>query len=146
MITLYDKVLGAEELRQGIEDGSIDALRVMIELKKLENQMALVRDVAAKVAADEAAKFGQKSFNYHGAKIELAELATKYKYDNCNYPPFIRANEKAKEASEAVKASEAWLKSLKGKTEFIDPETGEICEVLPPVKTSTTGIKITLAK
>lgn len=146
MITLDGKVLGAEELRQGIEEGSIDALRVMIELKKLDNQIASVREVAAKAAADEAAKFGQKSFEYHGAKVELAELGTKYTYDNCNYPPYQRAATKVKEATELVRASEAWLKSIKGKTEFIDPETGEVCEVFPPIKTSTTGIKITLTK
>jgi hypothetical protein len=51
-----------------------------------------------------------------------------------------------KEYGEQAKAAQNWLKSIKGKTEYIDPETGEVCEVYPPIKTSTTGIKITLAK
>lgn len=144
MITIDDKFLGAAELLQGLDEGTLDGLKIMIELKRLEKQIDHVKATASKLAADEAAKFGQKSFDFHGAKVELAELGIKHTYDNCNYPPLDRANEKAKEASELVKASEAWLKSIKGKTEFIDPETGEVCEVFPPIKTSTTGIKITL--
>jgi hypothetical protein len=146
MITINDKFLGAAELLQGLDEGAIDAIEVMIKLKRLEKQIEAVKETASKMASDEAAKFNEKSFEYHGAKIELAELGTKYKYDGCNYPPYHRASEKVKEASELVKASEGWLKSLKGKVDYIDPDTGEVCEVYPPTKTSTTGIKITLAK
>lgn len=144
MITIDGKFLGVDELLQGLDEGAIDGLRVMIELKRLEKQIYHVKETAAKMAANEAAKFGQKIFDFHGAKIELSELGTKYHYDNCNYPPYTRAMAKSKEATELVKSSEGWLKSIKGKTEFIDPETGEVCEVYPATKTSTTGIKITL--
>jgi hypothetical protein len=144
MITVNGIFLSATEIVQRIDDGDIDALLVMIEIKRLEKQIEQIKESAAKLAVKEAELYGQKTFELHGAKIELAELGTRYIYDGCNYPPYQSAKSKASEANELVKSSETWLKSIKGSTKYIDPETGEMCDVYPPAKQSTTGIKITL--
>lgn len=146
MIVFEGQIVLASELVLRLQNDEINALDVKIALKQMEQSIEQVKKVADRMAADEAAKYGQKSFAYKGATIELAELGTKYIYDGCGYPVLKRITASKEEAIEAEKAAQNWLKSIKGKTDFIDPETGEVCEVYPPIKTSTTGIKITLAK
>lgn len=146
MIVMSGILVDASEVVRQLEDDEINALDVKIALKQMEVAIEQVKKVADKRAADEAAKYNDKKFQYKGATIELAELGTKYNYDNCGYPILKRIEASKAEVSEAEKSAQTWLKTLKGKTEFIDPETGEVCEVYPPIKTSTTGIKITLAK
>jgi hypothetical protein len=146
MIVMDGKIVDASEVVRQLQDDEINALDVKIALKQMEVAIDQVKKVADRLAADEAAKYGEKSFSYKGARIELAELGTKYDFSPCGYPPLQRIETSITEYSEQAKAAQAWLKSIKGKTEFVDPETGEMCEVYPPIKRSTTGIKITLAK
>jgi hypothetical protein len=146
MIIFDGDTYEASELVRQLQDDEISALDVKIALKQMEVAIEQVKKVADRMAADEAAKYAEKSFVYRGARIELAELGTKYDFSPCGYPPLQRIESSMKEYGEQAKAAQNWLKSIKGKTEYIDPETGEVCEVYPPIKTSTTGIKITLAK
>ena len=146
MIIFDGDTYEASEIVRQLQDDEISALDVKIALKQMEVAIEQVKRVADRMAADEAAKYAEKSFVYRGARIELAELGTKYDFTPCGYPPLARIESTMKEYGEQAKAAQAWLKSIKGKTEYIDPETGEMCEVYPPIKTSTTGIKITLAK
>lgn len=146
MIVMNGVIVDASEVVRQLEADEINALDVKIALKQMEAAMDQVKKVADKLAADEAAKYGEKSFDYKGARIELAELGTKYDYSGCQYPPLQRIQSSIQAYGEQAKAAEAWLKSIKGKTEYIDPQTGEVCEVYPPIKRSTTGIKITLKK
>jgi hypothetical protein len=146
MIVIDGCIVGASEVVRQLQDDEISALDVKIALKQMEVAIEQVKKVADRMAADEAAKYGEKSFVYKGAKIELAELASRYDFSKCGYPQLTRMEDAIKSYGEQSKSLQAWLKSLKGKTEYIDPETGEVCEVYPPTKTSTTGIKITLAK
>jgi hypothetical protein len=146
MIVIDGCIVGASELVRQLQEDEISALDVKIALKQMEVAIEQVKKVADRMAADEAAKQGERSFMHNGARIELAELGTKYDFTPCGYPPLARIELTMKEYGEQAKAAQNWLKSIKGKTEYIDPETGEMCEVYPPIKTSTTGIKITLAK
>ncbi len=146
MIKVNDNYVGAADLLRQLEDGEIDALDLMIAIKRLEIEIESVKSVAKEKATDEALKYGQKTFDKNGAKIEVAELGVSYSYDSCCYPEWERLKTSEASVKEKIKSSELWLKSLKGKTEYIDPETGEMCDVFPPQKTSTTGIKITLKK
>ena len=146
MIVFDGQIVGASELVRQLQEQEISALDVKIAMKQMEVAIDQVKKVVDRMAADEAAKYGEKSFVYKGARIELAELGTKYDFSPCAYPPLARIESSIKEYGEQAKSAQNWLKSLKSKTDYIDPETGEVCEVYPPIKTSTTGIKITLTK
>jgi hypothetical protein len=129
-----------------IENGQIDALQFKIFLKHLDTVLANIKPSLDKAATSEADKYGQRSFELLGAKVEMRELATKYSFDGCGYPVWERCDVAAKKAAEDKKAAEEFLKSLKSKISINDEETGEVCEVYPPIKSSTTGIVITLPK
>jgi len=133
-------------LIEQIENGEIDALKFKIFLKHLEAVMDNIKEPLDRAAANEADKYGQRSFELLGAKVEMRELAVKYDYSHCGYPVWERADVTAKKAAEDKKAVEKFLGSLKEKVSVNDELTGEVCDVFPPMKSSKTSIVITLPK
>lgn len=79
-------------------------------------------------------------------KFQLSEVGVKYDYSICNHPQWKRLVEKEKEIADKRKNIEKYLQGLRDKEEYIDPDTGELCEIYPPKRTSTTTIKITINK
>ena len=126
-----------------IEAGLIDPLHMSIYLKTMEK---IVEGIQAKIKASalsEAEKYG-KSFDFRGAKIELTELGTKYEFKNCNDVVWDSLNKQITELTEKRKEREAMLKTVKDSMTLVDEESGETWKVHPPIKTSTSGIKITI--
>lgn len=72
------------------------------------------------------------------------ETDVKFDYSVCNHPQWRRLVEKEKEIAEKRKNIEEYLQGLRDKEEYIDPDTGEICDIYPPEKTIIRTIKITM--
>jgi hypothetical protein len=72
------------------------------------------------------------------------ETDVKFDYSVCNHPQWQRLIKEEKEIAEKRKNIENYLQGLRDKEEYIDPDTGEICDIYPPEKTSTRTIKITM--
>src|SRR3990167_7192619 len=66
-----------------IEAGIIDPLHMSIYLKTMEKIIEGIQSKIKASALTEAEKYGN-SFDFRGAKIDVAELATRYEYKNCN--------------------------------------------------------------
>lgn len=74
-----------------------------------------------------------------GASLEIFEAGTKYNFENCNHPHLA-------ELEQQVTDIKVFLKALKESMTIINESTGEIVTIHPPIKTSTTSYKVTLAK
>jgi len=74
-----------------------------------------------------------------GASLEIFEAGTKYNFENCNHPHLA-------ELEQQVADIKVFLKALKESMTIINESTGEIITIHPPIKTSTTSYKVTLAK
>lgn len=125
-----------------VKDGELKALDVKIKCKALE---ALTKELAKQLdpmARDEAETYGAKTFDHLGAKVELAETGTAYDYYACQDPVYNQLKVKLAEIQDQIKAREEVLKANKSKWIYVDEETGESFEVLPPVKTSNSSVKI----
>lgn len=127
-----------------IDNGEINALDLKIFLKGLEKMMEIIKPKVDQAALEYAQTFGEKQFQYRGAKVELAEAGVKYNYELCGYPKWHQYTATEKEAAEYRKEIERQLQSLKGKTIMGDPDTGESWEVYPPQKKSTSIVKISI--
>lgn len=81
-----------------------------------------------------------------GTKIELAEVGTKYHYENCNDLMLEELNKQKSIIEETIKERQMFLRSLP--LEGLDIVTihGELVRVYPPSKTSTSSFKVTLKK
>lgn len=127
-----------------VESGELNPLEAKLKLKMMEEAAKKAQDSIAQSVRDEAERYGSKSFDYMGAKFELAEVGTKYDYEACGDPEYERLKQKAEDAKRELDERCNFLKSLKKPTTVIIEETGEVCTVNPPVKSSTSSIKITL--
>jgi hypothetical protein len=142
---LSQAVTFAEKLTSEIENGIVNPLDVLAQVKCIEKSFELLKDKLMQFALEEAEKY-EKSFEFKSVKIERSELGTKYDFSKTNDFRLAKIMTKVNEFNEQKKAREATLKTLKEKLIEVDEETGETFEIYPPIKTSTTGLKVTLLK
>ena len=129
---------------KAVDEGAVNALEARIRLKAIEEVVSTASSSIAKYVRDEAEKHGAKSFDYMGAKVELAETGVNYNYDVCGDQEWEELQASLKQLKADIKAREEFLKSLKKPITVANEETGEIITINPPVKTSTSGVKISI--
>jgi hypothetical protein len=129
---------------KAVDDGAVNPLEARIRLKAIEEVVKTASSSIARYVRDEAEKHGTRSFEYMGAKVELAETGVDYNYDVCGDPEWEALQSNMKQLKADIKAREEFLKSLKKPLTVANDETGEIITINPPVKTSTSGVKITI--
>lgn len=133
----------AQSIISAINEGELNPIDLKLRLKAIESVIETIKPVLDKAARDEAEKYGAKSFERLGARIELIEAGTKYDYSNCNddqYKDLIIELEKLKLK---IKQREKFLQSIDGSMNIVT-DHGEGVTVFAPIKTSTSTIKITL--
>lgn len=129
-------ILAAETL---IVDGNDSALEAYLNAMANIDFLTGYTSALKKSAMEE---MGGDKYEIHGRTITKCESGVKYVFKNCGYPKLTGINSKINNLLIMQKEAEATLKSLKEKTSFFDEETGEVYEALPPMKISTTTIKI----
>lgn len=111
------------EYLEKVKNGELDPLKVYIELKQHQAEIDHVLKQIIDDALNEAEKYGQKSFKAFGAKIEIRNAASTYKF------------------CEAINNYDAKLKQLKEMSKsgsFADETTGEIIEQAQKIEGKTT--------
>ena len=76
-----------------------------------------------------------------GVTFELAEAGVKYDYSSCNHPEYNRLKDEVAPKLQRMKELEDMLRKLKAMEVIVDKITGDIVEVNPPQKKSTTTFK-----
>lgn len=127
---------------QEVEEGRVDALRIALFMKTMEHIKDAVNKKLTEYYVREAEKHPGKSFDYRGAEIAIAQHGTKYDYSVCGDPVWNDLKKISDEAGKQLKEREEFLKVLKTPTDLIIE--GEGVTVRPPVKTSKTGINISI--
>lgn len=136
----------ASALEDEIRNGEISALDARIEIAFIEEFIKKVK--ASKVIREEAIKesdqYGKLGGEIMGAKFQTCETGVDYDYSGSS--AWVEANKAVIDALAVRKHIESIAKATKIKTLWVDPETGEELEIVPPIKKSTTNVKITLSK
>ena len=89
---------------------------------------------------NEVSKYGKGELS----EIQVKEVGTKYDFSECNHSQYDRLCSEIEMLNEQKKSIETYLKSLKQPTDFIDPQTAEMVQLLPPSKISTTKCVFTI--
>lgn len=130
-----------------IDSGEVDPLQVHLQLKCMEDIVKqLTSNTIYKRSILEAAeKYGQKTFQFHEAKVEIKEVGVKYDFSKCGDTVFEMMEQKSKSADADLKQRQDFLKTVpeKGMT-TLDELSGEMITVYPPSKSSTTLPVVTL--
>lgn len=134
----------ADQIINEVTEGNSNPLSVHLQIIALEKTLEVIKSGIRDHVLTEAEKYGQKSFEFLGNKVEIREVGTKYDFKGCSDPVWNRIQESIAELKEAMKEREMLLKSIHKTTSIVDEETGEIAEIHPCHKTSTTGVVITL--
>lgn len=131
-------------VKQEVEEGRADALRVAIYMKTMEKIVKDVNEGLSRHYLDEASRqtSNDKPFEFRGATISFAEHGVKYDYSKCGHPGWNDLTKIIEHAIEQRKEIEALLKVIKGPTDLIIE--GEPLTVTPPVKSGKAGINISI--
>jgi hypothetical protein len=132
-------------------DGNSDAFTTAEILAKIEFLLKEIRSNKDFVdyVVDELSKRGENGSikRTDGTKIETIESGVKYDYSVCNDSMWVELRIKKDEIEQQMKNREEFLKKIpQSGMKTIDESTGEMVELFPPNKTSTTSFKVTIAK
>ena len=113
---------------QAVEDGDLDPLKVLVEIKKLENELKAVKHQISEAAYEEIQNYPKCKAEAFGAVIELRSSAGRWDFKGLSH-----WSEKKKELSAIEsEAKDAYKASLKGQvvydSEGVEVEKAEYTE------------------
>ena len=128
-----------------VEEGTYNPLQLKIFLKAIQKSCEEIENRTSSLSLTEAEKYGEKSFQFMGATVEKCELGTKYNFSTCGDHIWTSLEKEIKTLTEEKKKRETFLKTIsKPMTVADEASGGELIDLLPPIKSSTSGIKITI--
>lgn len=130
-----------------LQNGESDPLEVHLQIKCMEDvvKLANANTVYKKTVLEAAERFGEKSFQFHNAKVEIKETGVKYDFSNCGDIVYNELQTQVDELSAKLKQRADFLKTIPQKGMIVtDESSGETFTVYPPSKSSTTNVAITL--
>lgn len=134
----------ASTLLSKLESGYVNPLSILTTVKTYEKVFEKIKKELINYSLDEAGKYGEKEFELNGVKFTKMEAGTSYDYSVCGHEYYNDLCSKIEELNKEKKELEKLLVSIKKPTTIVMPFTGLICDVMPPVKKSTTTLKVTL--
>jgi hypothetical protein len=93
-------------------------------------------------AITELETFDRNEADVLGTTVKAVEAGVKWDYSASK--AWSEQKAKVDAESKRLKDIEAFVKSVKSKTTVVDEETGEAMEYYPPVKSSSTSIRVTI--
>ena len=129
--------------------GDIDPLTAYINIQKMAkaiDEYGKDKDIR-RVTLNALELYGQKTVTKGDAKLEIAEVGTRYDFAATNDPKIAELYAMKKALDAEIKEREAYLKALPSSgVQVVDADSGEVNTLYPPVKSSTTWIRTTFAK
>lgn len=130
-------------LIQQVEDGNISASKAVTILKALAESIDLALSALKSNALDELSRYPQRqAIIINGAEFTIREAGVKYDYASCGDTFLLDMMRDRDELDAKIKDRQKFLRSIKGTEMIVDTRTGEVCELKPPSKTSTTTYSI----
>ncbi len=135
-----------QSLKDVILSGNTDPIQVEVWLKGIEKVVEAVRgDMEVKeVVTDAISAYNEKTFEVYGARITKKMSAARYDFRFCEDVVWEMLDAELESLKEKIKNREDFLKTVKEPKDEINPLTGEIFVVKPPVKKQYETYSITL--
>jgi len=134
----------AANIVNSVIDGNENALKVQVLVKKQEFVLEKIKEGIKESLKTEAAKYGEKEFDYAGTKCHYTPTATSYDFEQCNDPEYVKLMLDFEYAKSKLEQRKEWLKAMGGPEHLLDQETGETFTVYPPIKKQAMGVKVSL--
>jgi len=134
----------SEALSSNVEFGLTNPLEFRIKAKILIESLQNAIKQTEDSCMTELDKYSNGKADVFGSRAERVEAGVTYDFSECNHPRYNDILWQMEALEEEKKAIETFLKSLTGRMQLVDEETGSIEIIFPPIKKSKTTIKITL--
>jgi methyl coenzyme M reductase gamma subunit len=134
----------AKKITEGIAEGTDDPGEMIIKIEFLKKALEAARKIILEDVIDEAERHGREGISIAGVKVRKKESGVKYDYSKTESWNEIQG--KINTSIHERKILETQLKAIETKKDFIDPETGEVLEYFPAIKTSTTTVEVVFPK
>jgi len=134
----------SEALSSNVEFGLTNPLEFRIKAKILIESLQNAIKQTEESCMTELDKYSNGKADVFGSRAERVEAGVTYDFSECNHPRYNDILWQMEALEEEKKAIETFLKSLTGRMQLVDEETGSIEIIFPPIKKSKTTIKITL--
>ena len=139
----------AEALVKKVLDGNVSPLNAYVQLKGIVDSLsAAIKDQKlVDQVLTERMKWGKETPVFHGAIVAISEGGVKYEFDGCGDPVYNDLAQEKKVLDEKIKERQKFLMGLPAEGATVaDEQTGEICSLTRPVKTSSTVVRVTFPK
>jgi len=133
----------ANSIIQDVKQGRENPLEIQLLIKKYEFVLNEIKENIKPNVNTETAKYGEKEFEYGGAKCHYTPVKTEYDFGVCGDPVWNDLDRIVKKSTADRKQREDFLKNVIEPFQSIDYH-GEISIINPPNKKSTYGLKVTL--
>jgi hypothetical protein len=140
------KIMADMSLKEIFDNGrAIEAAEALSVMENFIKELRSNKQFSDYVR-DEIAKNG-KQIETQSAKLELAETAIKYNFDNCGDHIYEQLEQQLQSIEADLKDRKEFLKTVPvSGLSIINEQTGEVSMIYPPSKQSTSTYKITLKK
>ena len=132
----------SKQVIQGVMDGEVHPLELLVMLRALEKVSETVYDAIKPNINTAADRYSEKSIELFGATIEKSDIGVKYDYASSGDVVYERRKSIMDAAKTLVTEREQFLRTLKEPMTAVDDETGEVYTIRPPLKRSTQGVKV----
>jgi hypothetical protein len=129
---------------ESVKEGRANPIKVLIMLRALEAISELVREEIGENVSREADNYSEKKFEAFGALVAKEDVGVKYRYETAKDVEWEQLNSEFETIKRRKSERETFLRVLKTPMTVVNPDTGEVTEVRPPMKTGKPGIKVFL--
>lgn len=134
----------AQNFIDALENGTVNPLELALVFKTVEAVQKQIGDKLKEHAITEAQKY-EKTFTYLGNEVTLSDnLGVKYDYSNCGHREYDELLKTLEPLLKRKSEIEKELQAMKSKRTELDTDTGEVYDVFPPVRKSSTNVVISL--
>ena len=132
-----------ESLTFNVSEGITNPLEFRVKAKMLIEALEQSIKLTNDDAMTEHMKHGKRAEMF-GAVVDSVETGVKYDYESTGDPIWQQLDKLVENYTGQRKSRELFLKSLNQPMHVVDDITGEILTINPPIKTSSTTLKITM--
>lgn len=131
-------------IKNRVLDGYNDELETLIMAKKGVELFTQLEKQIRPIAEDKVRLGRGEIYTKFDVSVQQAEMGVIYDFKYCNDPQWDRLNQAFEEAKKAKADREKTLKTFTKPVDVLDPETGEVSEVRPPLRGGRLGLKLSI--
>jgi hypothetical protein len=134
----------SDQMIESVRSGEVYGLEVLHIFKSLEKAQERILKAIKDNILTEAEKYGKQPFDFQGVTMQIVEAGTQYDFSVCGDPVRDERDAAVNSAKSLLKERENFLKAIKEPTTIVIEGSGEVVTVRPPLKKSTTTVKVTI--